>query len=100
MTQERIKEAVEAWQKISDACAASNNIDWILNNSKDALSFYCFDIERTDWGETYWLNVDDIIGAEVYRKHGEAEWQVSPIIEIIDPETNDWDGINYNVNEL
>ncbi len=96
MTQKRIAEAVTAWQKISDACAASNNIDWILNDS----NFYHFDTERTDWGETYWLNVDDIICAEVYRKHGDKEWRVSPHIEIVDPVTNDWDGINYNVNDF
>lgn len=100
MTQKRIAEAIKAWQKISDACAASTNIDWILNNSKDARSFYCFEIERTDWGLTYWLNVDDIVCVEVYRKHGEAEWCASINIEIVDPITNDWDGINYNVNEL
>lgn len=100
MTQKRIAEAVTAWQKISDACAASNNIDWILNDSKNARDFFHFDTERTDWGETYWLNVDDIICAEVYRKHGDKEWRVSPHIEIVDPVTNDWDGINYNVNDF
>ena len=100
MTQERIKEAVTAWQKISDACASSCNIEWILNNSKDAHNFYNFEIKRTDWGETYWVNVDEIICAEVYRKHGDKEWRVSPHIEIVDPITNDWDGVNYNVNEL
>ena len=100
MTQERIKEAVTAWQKISDACAASCNIKWILNESQHAHNFYNFEIERTDWGETYWVNVDEIICAEVYRKHGDKEWRVSPHIEIVDPITNDWDGVNYNVNEL
>lgn len=97
MTQERINEALKAWEKISDACGVSTDIKWILNDSKDARSFYCFDIESTDWGETYWLNVDNIICAEVYRKKGDSEWRVSPDIEIVNPETNDWDGINYNV---
>lgn len=100
MTPERIKEAIVAWQKISDACAASTDINWILNNSKDAQSFYCFDIVKTEWGETYWLNVDEIICAEVFRKKDEQEWRVSTHIEIIDPETNDWDGLNYNVCEF
>ncbi len=90
MTEKRIKEAVTAWQKIS----------WILNESQHARDFYNFEIERTDWGETYWVNVDEIICAEVYRKLGDKEWRVSPHIEIVDPMTNDWDGVNYNVNEL
>lgn len=100
MTQERIKEAIAAWQKLSDACAASSDINWILNGSKDAHSFYNFEIERTGWGETYWVNVDEIICSEVYRKNGDAEWRVSTQIEIVDPITNDWDGISYDVRKL
>lgn len=100
MTQERINEAIKAWQKISDACAASTDIDWILNSSKDARCFYCFDVEHAEHCEVYWLNVDEIICAEVFCNKGGKEWQVSPHIEIIDPEINDWDGIDYNVQEL
>lgn len=93
MTQERIKEAISAWQKLSDACSASTNIKSILADP----AFYCFDVEDSDWGSTHWVNVDEIICAEVYRQRGEKEWRVSTHIEIVDPETNDWDGVDYNV---
>lgn len=46
------------------------------------------------------MNVDEIICAEVYRKYGDAEWRVSTQIEIVDPITNDWDGISYDVRKL
>lgn len=101
MTQERIEEALIAWSKIADACAASINIDWILNESKDAESFYCFEIENTELGGvSYWVNVDDILCVEVYRNKGDKEWAVSSDIEIIDDKTNDWDGIHYNILNL
>lgn len=89
MTQERLNDVITAWQKISDACAASTNIDWILKESKEARSFYCFEVEESEVGISYWLNVDDIICVEVFRAKGEEEWRVSRNIGIVDPKTND-----------
>lgn len=97
MTDERIKEAIEAWQVLSDEISASSDMDWVLNKSDECRRFICYDDYEEDESHIWWCNVDDIISVQVILSKDSGKFKISPYIEIVDPETGDWDGENYNV---
>ena len=97
MTQERLQQAKEAFAKVQNLLKEAGHPEDMLNRFHN--SVYCFDsIPDVE----YWINVDDIISVQIFNDYndGDDEWFINPNIEIIDPDTDDWDGVKYNVNEL
>lgn len=100
MTDERIKEAIDAWNVLSDATTISMSMDWILHDSKISRSFNCYDHYTDNTGEYWHLNVDNIISCIVARYNGDKELTLQSHIEIVDPDTGDWDGEDYDVSSF
>lgn len=92
MTKERLQEAKQAFNALCEWVKEENHPAQAIG--RHPLEIYCFDESEDE----FWVNVYDIISVQIYEDDG--EWVVNPYIEIVDPITNDWDGINYNVNEL
>lgn len=87
MTEKRLKEAKEAYNALCK---------WVEEDNQPAETIrrHLHEINCYDEGEDeFWVNVYDIIAAQIYNNGG--EWVVNPHIEIVDPATNDWDGGNY-----
>lgn len=92
MTGKRLKEAKEAY---NDLC------EWVKseNHPAQAIGRHPYEINCYKARENeFWVNVYDIIATQIYNNNG--EWVVNPYIEIVDPDTNDWDGECYDARNI